>query len=513
MPYSLTSEELAKLSVKVTHDFGRDGIPAKLGGDGERPYEWKDCQRVIEVESPSTSGDTVFALSNDRKMLALGAGAVVGIFNFETDELIAYLRHEDIVLHVHFDPSDRILLTCTYPEVEMVGRDEKVHIWDVDKEKGNTKARSDRAIIEEIQEAMLGTGERILLSKREADRKDAEWTDKEIKDDFSPLVKTALVPVLSQILGRHAQARSSCISLGPLVRPSFSADPWSPDGRQFLGLRQCQIQPAIEQRDGEIDEVVVMQLHRGHEEGYDKDATLEVKEKVILGGHNGPIMWASISPDGRWIGSSSLDHKVRIFNAETGMLVHTFGQGRNQSWTGAFSPDSTMIAVGNSDGRLRIWNTVKGTLKHTLMLCEEGKKTEGWIRSLAWSHDSRDLLAGGDGNAVLFDLGDSAGSKVQQQQAFRMVIPPSESFPFPPRPEVYEAHISRNGNRLGIRLANGETHVYDMDQNKKWIIVQSLEPDRRRPGCSTQMAFADDEGRMLLSGDYDGKVRVWDLSH
>ena len=75
--------------------------------------------------------------------------------------------------------------------------------------------------------------------------------------------------------------------------------------------------------------------------------------------HTGDVISAAFSPDGKRIVTASWDQTARIWNANTGELIHTLAG--HTAWVGsaAFSPDGNRIVTASADGTARIWHDTR----------------------------------------------------------------------------------------------------------------------------------------------------------
>ncbi len=120
----------------------------------------------------------------------------------------------------------------------------------------------------------------------------------------------------------------------------------------------------------------------------------ELPEKWTLG-------WTlAFSPDGRLLGTSGIDWRVRIWDAHTAKLVRTIEQNvGNAVWSLDFSPDSSLLAISGGDGFASLWDVATGA--------KVGPRIGVGSREamLDLSADGRRLLmTNGDGKAAVWEL-------------------------------------------------------------------------------------------------------------
>ena len=120
---------------------------------------------------------------------------------------------------------------------------------------------------------------------------------------------------------------------------------------------------------------------------------------ATLAGHERGVLHIVFSPDGSKILTTSSDRTGRIWDADTGALLHTLpGHGR-PVMSGAFSPDGKRAVTASHDKNARIWDVATGALLATL-------PTDGSeVQTAVFSPDGTRLLtATFDGNARIWDV-------------------------------------------------------------------------------------------------------------
>jgi WD40 repeat protein len=99
----------------------------------------------------------------------------------------------------------------------------------------------------------------------------------------------------------------------------------------------------------------------------------------------GPI---AFSGDGKRLAYGGFDHRVRLWDVESGRLIHPFEGHAYQISTATYSPDGKTLATGSWDRTVRLWDVSTRTERHRL------DDYEGWgPASVLFSPDGAALLA------------------------------------------------------------------------------------------------------------------------
>jgi len=199
--------------------------------------------------------------------------------------------------------------------------------------------------------------------------------------------------------------------------------------------------------------------------------------------HSEGITAFAVSPTSEVIatGAGYSDKTVKLWKSETGEALGKLDG--HQAWISglAFSPDGTRLASASSDQTIRLWDTKTWNTVAVL----RGHEDE--IYCLAFSGDGHKLLSGAkDGSVRLWNV-----PPTQRPPALRVLREPVGYFVIAP------------DSRRVVTLS-ADYAVWDLDTGEKLQTISALR------GYQAGYDFTQD-GRKLLAGGRQGKVRIWDF--
>lgn len=222
------------------------------------------------------------------------------------------------------------------------------------------------------------------------------------------------------------------------------------------------------------------------------------KPPLTLIGHEGVLLCAALSPDGKKLVTGSIDKMVRVWNAATGEALATLEPGDLPKFpiSGVgFSPDGKLIVACQDDsqqGQGLFWEADSG--KFLPEKCFPLKRKGSTFR-LVFLPDGKQLLScGQDGSLVLYDFTANPQPKLVKTLAGHS-----------PNTAVSTVSIS----------ADGKTAVSGGDDGtiRLWDLVAGKEKKKLTGGHAKEVTCValTPDGQKVISGGSDKKVIVWEV--
>jgi WD40 repeat protein len=215
---------------------------------------------------------------------------------------------------------------------------------------------------------------------------------------------------------------------------------------------------------------------------------LDLRTTIVPGQmHQASVWGVAASPDGRWIATAGHDTTVKVWDANTGKLIHTLVGHSGLVWCVAFSPDSKLLASGS--GEVKLWDVAGGREVHSF--AEE----ERLIVGLAF-HPSGSWIASSTlgGKVRLWDI--KARKPLGLLHDFTRA--------------VHQLAFRPDGRWLAAACDDHRVALWEFDEATPPL--SPCPPDKLLEGHTTAVwavTFSAD-GRYLASGADEGMVQLWD---
>ena len=220
--------------------------------------------------------------------------------------------------------------------------------------------------------------------------------------------------------------------------------------------------------------------------------------------HPGAVYSARFSPDGKrivtvsgdeppYVGSGFIDTTVRVWDAQTGKPLTKPLKADGSVLSAQFSPDGKRIVTGSRGGEARVWDAQSGKpltkpLKQDGLSAEQEGKLSIEFSSAQFSPDGKRIVTAADN--------EEAG--VWDAQTGKPLTKPLKD-----EDKVTSAQVSPDGKRIVTASENGEARVWDAQTG------QPLTKPLKDEDKVTSAQFSPD-GKRIVTASENGEARVWD---
>ncbi|HBL10403.1 MAG TPA: hypothetical protein DD379_03135, partial [Cyanobacteria bacterium UBA11162] len=208
-----------------------------------------------------------------------------------------------------------------------------------------------------------------------------------------------------------------------------------------------------------------------------------IRERNQLTGHQGWVMSASFSPDGKFIATAGEDGIAKLWSS-SGQFIKALKWNQSKIWSVRFSPNGKYIATVSTEGLVKLWDASGELIKHW-------NANQGAVLSVDFSPDGQYIAtAGENGTGIIWNLsGEQIGELVGVHQT-----------------SVTSIKFSPDGKQIATAGEDGIVQIWDVSGvqiGNPWTVG-----DRK---AVFSISFSPDS-KYLAAAQEDGIVRLWDLS-
>ncbi|SNT09810.1 MULTISPECIES: trypsin-like peptidase domain-containing protein [unclassified Azospirillum] len=273
-----------------------------------------------------------------------------------------------------------------------------------------------------------------------------------------------------------------------------------------------------------------------------RQAWMQNREIKTLVGHEGAVIEAAFSPDGKRVSTASVDGTVRVWDLSRHtstatilkghaewVTVSRFGAG-DRLETANFSPDGGKVITSTADGATQVWDLSAPTPTATILqehfdrviaasFSTDGKRVvtasgdntarvwdlsaptptatilkghTGWVNAASFSPDGKQVVtASNDSTARVWDLSEQYPTATILQWGISPVT---------------TASFSPDGRQVVTTSSGNTAQLWDMSSPEPTLTIL----EGHTGGISA--ASFNTDGKRVLTASLDNTVRVWDLS-
>ncbi len=217
---------------------------------------------------------------------------------------------------------------------------------------------------------------------------------------------------------------------------------------------------------------------------------------------------AIYSPDGKWVFAGSLDGKVLVIDAKTGLCLGMLSMGTLTPDASSFvslAIGDDKLAAGRADGKIVLWNIhMDGNLKTLVSEDPLAQFTSPLhLDRIIFSSDGGVLAAASGETIEFWDV--NSGTIM------------SHMFQAPPFQDTYTLDLQPDGKQLALGVcSNRAVHPCKTDQIQFWDVTSgkiagyTIHTDPQHDKAIYNLTFSPDGQKLALSSS-DG-ITLWDMT-
>ena len=226
-----------------------------------------------------------------------------------------------------------------------------------------------------------------------------------------------------------------------------------------------------------------------------------MKLKSTLAGHTERVKSIAYAPNGNTIATASSDGTVRLWDAATGKSKATLTEYMRIN-TAAYSPDGKTIVTGNQDGKVHFWDVSTAALQNTFI----GDK-DGIIFNITYSPDGKTIAVVSSYNDRVLLRDAKTGKHKATLEHFGLIdtiflLLQNREYDIGPIAYSPDGKTIVTGGDY-YTIEKGTVYLWDARTGTRKSVIF------KGPGAVYTVVFSKDGKRIIATGDWKNKVRVW----
>lgn len=441
--------------------FSPDGKIMALGGGGPVSlWNLKTMEQIGVIKGDSRSMSALRFSPDGRYLASSGSGAGVQLWSTDDFSLVdVFSGHKEAVISICFSPNSRLMATG--------GMDNEIRLWNLSERKliATLKGHKDR--VSDIE--FSPSGESIASAS----------FDKTVK--LWSVERQCLVATLN---GHEHTVHA--LSFSPdgshLATTGWDRNirVWDVAERKTITLFRAHSEPVMSVVYSPDGKWLASAGDNGNIRLWRVD---NEKPKSILRGHGDYVRSVNFSDDGRFLASASMDRTIRLWSVPDRRLLSILKGHEDHVYSADFSPDNSLLVSSGLDCTIRIWS-LEDNCEPTVL---QGHKSI--VMCVAFSPDGSLIASAGHDHAVgLWSV------------AERKLI----TFLTGHKDYVRTVSFSPDGSLLASASYDHTIRLWDV---KKRSLLKVLKGHNDwAPG----VGFSPD-GKTLVTASKDRSIKLWDV--
>ncbi|MUG99317.1 protein kinase [Scytonema sp. UIC 10036] len=204
----------------------------------------------------------------------------------------------------------------------------------------------------------------------------------------------------------------------------------------------------------------------------------------VVAAHESFVWSVALSADGQTLASGSEDKTIKIWQVNTGTLLHTLKSHSENVRAVSLSADGQTLASGSGDNTIKIWQTRTGQLLNTL----RGHSQPVW--SVTLSRDGQTLVSGSEDNTIKI-------WNVRTGELLRTLNGHTSA--------VFSLALTPDGLTLVSGSQDKTIKIWNLQTGK---LIRTLEDHTD----AVRSVTISPDGQKFASGSWDNTIKVWNIT-